>query len=61
MPRGLGRPVAAENDQGWRARAGPLLHVVAADDQEHDETIVITAYEPDPNEWEADFKTRKRH
>ncbi len=37
-----------------------VLHVVAADDQEHDETIVITTYEPDPNEWEADFKTRKR-
>jgi hypothetical protein len=37
-----------------------VLHVVAADDQEHDETIVITTYEPDPNEWESDFKTRKR-
>jgi hypothetical protein len=41
--------------------AGRVLHVVAADDQEHDETIVITAYEPDPNDWDADFKTRKRH
>ena len=39
--------------------ASRVLHVVAADDQDHDETIVITAYEPDPNEWEADFKTRK--
>jgi hypothetical protein len=37
-----------------------VLHVVAADDQEADETIVITTYEPDPNEWESDFKTRKR-
>ena len=41
--------------------AGRVLHVVAADDSEADETIVITTYEPDPDEWEADFKTRKRH
>ena len=41
--------------------AGRVLHVVAADDSEAYETIVITTYEPDPDEWEADFKTRKRH
>ena len=29
------------------------------DDTPQDETIVITGYEPDPNEWESDFKTRK--
>jgi hypothetical protein len=40
--------------------AGGVLHVVAADDEAHDETIVITTYHPDPNEWEADLKTRKR-
>jgi hypothetical protein len=33
---------------------------VAADDEVHDETIVITSYEPDPYDWEPDFKTRKR-
>jgi hypothetical protein len=38
-----------------------VLHVVAADDPAADETIVITTYEPDPKEWEEDFKTRKRH
>ena len=38
---------------------GRVLHVVAADDEAQDETIVITGYEPDPNEWESDFKTRK--
>jgi len=38
---------------------GRVLHVVAADDEAHDETVVITSYEPDPYEWEADFKTRK--
>jgi hypothetical protein len=37
-----------------------VLHVVAADDPEADETIVITTYEPAPMEWEEDFKTRKR-
>ena len=40
--------------------AGRVLHVVAADDEERDETIVITTYEPDPHGWEADFKTRRR-
>ena len=40
--------------------AGRVLHVVAADDAERDETIVITTYEPDPDAWEPDYKTRKR-
>ena len=35
------------------------LHVVAADHTGTDETIVITAYEPDPTLWEPDFRTRK--
>ncbi len=38
---------------------GRVLHVVAADDEERDETIVITTYEPDPDQWESDFRTRK--
>jgi hypothetical protein len=41
-------------------RFGRNLHVVAADDPVADETIVITTYEPDPNEWEADLKTRRK-
>lgn len=36
------------------------LHVVAADDVERSETIVITTYQPDPNEWETDLKTRRQ-
>ena len=40
--------------------SGRVLHVVAADDPNRDETIVITTYEPDPAEWDADFKTRRR-
>jgi len=39
---------------------GRILHVVAADEPASDQTIVITTYEPDPNEWEADFKARRK-
>jgi hypothetical protein len=39
---------------------GRALHVVAADDPSSDETIVITTYEPDPKEWEADLRTRRK-
>ena len=35
---------------------GRVLHVVAADDEAQDETMVITSYEPDPNEWESDCR-----
>jgi len=42
---------------GWPARRS--LHVVAADDAEESETIVITTYRPDPGRWESDFKTRR--
>ncbi len=42
---------------GWR---GPRpIHVVVADNINDGENIVITVYEPDPEEWEADFKRRK--
>lgn len=39
---------------------GRPLHVVAAITIDADETIVITAYEPDAERWEAGFKERKR-
>lgn len=43
---------------GW---CGPRpIHVVAADNVETKETIVITVYEPDLTQWEAGFKRRKR-
>lgn len=35
------------------------LHVVCGR-LEKDEILIITAYEPDPNEWEEDWKTRKK-
>lgn len=39
---------------------GRVLHVVAADDPQAEETIVITTYEPNLVEWEPDFKTRRK-
>jgi len=35
------------------------LHVVCGQ-LEAEEVLIITAYEPDPAEWESDWKTRKR-
>lgn len=35
------------------------IHVVISHDD--DFIYLITAYYPDPNLWEADFKTRKEH
>ena len=35
------------------------LHVVAASDTANDVTYVVTAYEPDPNEWDVEFRRRR--
>ena len=35
------------------------IHVVAADNQDGQQVVVITVYEPDPSHWEPDFRTRK--
>lgn len=42
---------------GWFG--GAPLHVLAADDPASDETRIITVYEPSPERWEPDWKTRK--
>jgi len=42
---------------GWCG--GRPIHVVAADNAQDDEVIVITVYEPDPALWESDFTRRK--
>ena len=42
---------------GWSGRRP--VHVVAADNHEGRETIVITVYEPSQTEWEPGFKRRK--
>ena len=36
------------------------LHVVAADDYENKQTIVITVYEPEATQWEEGFIERKK-
>jgi hypothetical protein len=41
---------------GWNG--GRPLHVVAADNAAGQETIIITAYEPDPRQWSPDFRRR---
>ncbi len=38
---------------------GRPLHVLCGNLAE-DELLIITAYEPNPDEWETDLKTRKR-
>ena len=35
------------------------VHVVAAHNREDEEVVVITAYEPDPTQWDREFKRRK--
>ncbi len=43
---------------GWKG--SEPIHVVAADNKESEETIIITAYRPSDNEWEDGFKRRKK-
>ena len=35
------------------------IHVVAADNRKDEEVVVITAYEPDPAQWDWEFKRRR--
>jgi len=35
------------------------LHVVTADNDVDGETIIITAYVPDPDLWDEDFRSKK--
>jgi hypothetical protein len=42
---------------GWRASRP--LHVVVAEDLRENKLIVITAYEPDAAQWDAEFRRRK--
>jgi hypothetical protein len=36
------------------------LHVLAVDNIEDGEVIIITVYQPDPVLWSADFRTRRK-
>jgi hypothetical protein len=42
---------------GWHGTRP--IHVVVADDADDQTSIVITVYEPNLSEWDADFKRRK--
>jgi Domain of unknown function (DUF4258) len=39
---------------------GRALHVLVADNEDDDETIVVTVYEPDPALWRRGFRRRRR-
>jgi hypothetical protein len=41
------------------SKAGKPLHIVCGNIEE-EEVLIVTAYEPDPEEWEKDWKTRRR-
>jgi hypothetical protein len=51
------RPYASRLILGWKGERP--IHVVAADNNADDETIIITVYEPDPAMWQSDFKSKK--
>jgi hypothetical protein len=50
------RPYPSRLVLGWRKRRP--LHVVAAYNNDEEQTIVVTVYEPDPAQWTADFRRR---
>jgi Domain of unknown function (DUF4258) len=43
---------------GWMG--GRPIHVVAAENQAAAETIVVTAYEPDPRLWDNELRTKRQ-
>jgi hypothetical protein len=55
-----------ENDKPFASRLlfkfvnGRPLHIVASKDDITDTCYLITAYEPDEELWQSDFKTRKK-
>ena len=51
-------PFPAKLLSGWYK--GRCIHVVAANNSSKQQVIVITAYEPTPDKWEFDMKTRRK-
>jgi hypothetical protein len=51
-------PYSSQLILGW-CGSRPI-HVVAANNHDAQETIIIPAYEPDPTQWEPGFKRRKK-
>lgn len=52
------RPLASRLVLGWVL--GKPIHVVAADEEESEITVVITAYRPDADRWYSGFRWRRR-
>jgi Domain of unknown function (DUF4258) len=50
-------PFPSELILGWRTRRP--LHIVVATDTTRRRKIVVTVYEPHPDQWEADFRRKK--
>lgn len=44
----------------WAAQGGGAFHILFAIDVGADQLSVVTAYRPDPSDWESDLKTRRR-
>jgi len=44
---------------GWLATGEPL-HAVIAIDEVNDRLFVVTVYKPSPEEWEDDWRTRRK-
>jgi hypothetical protein len=39
---------------------GEVFHIQIATDVAGDSVVIVTAYRPTPDKWEADLKTRRR-
>jgi hypothetical protein len=44
----------------WARHQGEIFHILFAADVPNGNVRVVTAYRPSPQDWEADFKTRRR-
>lgn len=45
----------------WTEYAGEIFHVLFAADVPNDQVRIITAYRPDPDEWDKDLRKRRRN
>ncbi len=55
----LHRPLPDCLVMGWLATGEPF-HAVIAVDEANDRLLIVTVYKPSPEEWEDDWRTRKR-
>ena len=57
LPRGRALPEPAHPWMGWVSNRP--IHLVVADEPVEGHTIVVTVYEPDPEQWEPGFQRRR--